>query len=379
LIIYLLNVILILIMAYVSKVLRMRYYTSENSTQAAAFSRSSSNCSTNNFAELLLLICFFSMWFIMTNRAMTVGADTNDYYNGFIRVQSLRWNRIIDFSVKNVLYNFERGYVIFSKAFTMFSTSYTAFLGLVSFVMLAPLYFVIRKYSPYPYLSVILFITLGFFHFDMTGIRQGMAVSLTFIAYYTLDCKKYVKFILLVLLASTIHTSSIIFLSAIFLRKVKINRFKILLFYGTALLVYIYRIPIYSQAIIIMDEGKKFASNTGAYTLYLVVLLAITAAFFLYKQTIKSSNQNLDLIYTLCAISVLLMTFNTVSWWALRLTLYYYIYMILLIPYVIKSIENERIRFVAIVVVTAFILTYYFTSGYKYLNTGDFKFIWQVL
>ena len=70
----------------------------------------------------------------------------------------------------------------------------------------------IYKYSDIPWMSVLMFLCLEFFDMAMSGVRQIIAVAILLFAYDFLVERKFIRFLALVLLAASVHTSAIAFL-----------------------------------------------------------------------------------------------------------------------------------------------------------------------
>ena len=61
-------------------------------------------------------------------------------------------------------------------------------------------------------MSVLLFYLLMLFDFFLSGMRQMLAIAILLFAYDKLREKKPIPFLLLVLLAVTVHSSAVLFL-----------------------------------------------------------------------------------------------------------------------------------------------------------------------
>ena len=108
----------------------------------------------------------------------------------------------------------EIGYVAFMQICSMLGLSSRMFLFIVYAIILYPIYYAIKEYSINPLLSVIIFICFQFLTFDLSGIRQGMAVSICMMSLPYVHCKKIKDiflFTLIILIACLLHKSSIIF------------------------------------------------------------------------------------------------------------------------------------------------------------------------
>ena len=108
----------------------------------------------------------------------------------------------------------DRGFSIFEYLFkTLISRESTAFFFLVAAIQMLCLVCVYRKYSRNFWLSIFLFIaSTDYLSWMFNGVRQFLAAALIFAALPLLVKRKYILMVLVVLIASQIHTSALIFL-----------------------------------------------------------------------------------------------------------------------------------------------------------------------
>lgn len=323
----------------------------------------------------LLPIIFFQLWAIMSLRHWTVGTDTISYKLGFEIANHTNWNQIFDLTEKNLIYNYERGFVLLTKLIRSVTANLNIYLSLTSLIMLYPVYRVIKKYSPMPLLSVFLYITLNFFHFSMSGMRQGIAFSIVFFSYNYLVRNQKIKFVACLLAASTIHTSALFFIVIIFFKDFRFTINKMLIYLFSIIPIFIFRKRLFSIVSLLYYSVEKETYNTGAYTLFIVVLFTFVGALLFYKRTTKKFSNALTL-YNIVAVAPILMLFNSISQSALRVANYFYIFIILLIPTVLKAL-NSRERFLITVVLIILCSTFYLFFGMKFLGTGEYRFFWQ--
>lgn len=159
-------------------------------------------------------------WVILSGlRGMTVGADTIEYRRGFNRVNITSWHRIIT-DISAYIGGAEikdPGYALFVKIFQVFSTNYQLYLVFIAVLFMIPMAIWIYKNSSMPCLSFIIFSTLFYSFYAVTGIRQTIATSLVvFIGYEFIKKKKPIPFLILVFLSFFIHKSCICFLPFVF-------------------------------------------------------------------------------------------------------------------------------------------------------------------
>ena len=164
-------------------------------------------------------------WVILSGlRGMTVGADTIGYRRSFYRIGLTSWHKIFA-NVSAYIGGAEikdPGYALFVKIFQVFSTNYQVYLVFIALLFMIPMAIWIYRNSSMPCLSFIIFSTLFYSFYAVTGIRQTIATSLVvFIGYEFIKKKKPIPFLILVFLSFFIHKSCVCFLPFVFLRTKK--------------------------------------------------------------------------------------------------------------------------------------------------------------
>lgn len=90
-------------------------------------------------------------------------------------------------------------------------------------------YYVINKISLWPSVSFIIYFIYFFIYNDVSQIRHGLAIALCFLAVLLIKRKKFISLILIIL-ASSFHTSALFFLPVLIVDNIKINRKTVFLF-----------------------------------------------------------------------------------------------------------------------------------------------------
>ncbi|MCS2939711.1 EpsG family protein [Bacteroides fragilis] len=133
-------------------------------------------------------------------------------------------------------YTYEAGFMLLSKIISLMTSNFQMFLLALNLFYIWSCVCFIRKYSPSVWLSVFLFVGMGFFDQSMNVLRQFFALSIILWAYRYLDRRVIGKFLLLVIFASLFHLSSIIFIVMIWIDRIPLNR-KVFLGYLAILLI----------------------------------------------------------------------------------------------------------------------------------------------
>lgn len=163
---------------------------------------------------------FVSTLIVLGSIRWQTGTDWVSYYNYFVSHKT--WAQYNDGS-------FEVLYSLLNYLVRLFSDSYTCFLFVFSFLVIYIKYNIINRFALYPTLSFYLFFCTNIG--DIFAIRQSLAISILFISIYFMHNKRKFGFFIIVLLATMIHTSSIIWVLSYYIYNKHFNtRFIVMIF-----------------------------------------------------------------------------------------------------------------------------------------------------
>ena len=166
--------------------------------------------------EVSLAVSMLMILLVSGLRAITVGADSRQYASAYDQLKILSIKKALSVPIWSwngtYTYSLEFGYRIYNKMVAFFFDSNQAILFFNSLIIVILLYNLIRRNSPYYGLSIWLYITLGFFQTEMNMARNAMAILFCLNAIECIYKRELFKYILLVLLASTFHTSALLFI-----------------------------------------------------------------------------------------------------------------------------------------------------------------------
>lgn len=292
------------------------------------------------------LVVFFSLLFLMGTRHYSVGTDTITYVGEFLGTSTNGNLRQILTSATEPLYNLT---LWICKKFT---SNYTWFLIVFSFPVAWGFTFLIKKYSDDYLLSVLLFIVLGIFGFCMAGIRQAAALGITMLSYYFIKEKKLVKFLLCVFVAYGFHNSALVYLLAyVFVNILSIKKItSYWIMTVICLCLGVVRNPIVLKLAQIMMMEDRFdgytqGGNSGLnYTMFIIqaILLLFSCLYMKKKQTLKNEG-NLKLL-ALSFVGLCFQAFTPIVGEFFRVSMYFSVYQCILVPNVIREIENRRTK-----------------------------------
>lgn len=154
-------------------------------------------------------ICIFCILISLASLRNKVGTDWDAYFSFY----------------KNGTEEVEIGYAFLNNLFSGLKIPYNFFLLFINGISLTLMYSFLRRHSIFMVLGSLMFFSDLYLYFNLSGIRQALAMSFTcFSMTYALK-KDFARFFLLILVASCFHLSAIIFVFAFFLprRTLKIS------------------------------------------------------------------------------------------------------------------------------------------------------------
>lgn len=333
-----------------------------------------------NSKKIFCISVFILFSLIQGLRSFNIGNDTRNYVGFFELSKGIS---LIDIILMKQ-WSIEPGYGILMKICASMNFTPQIFLLTVAVIINGGLMYYIYKYSDNPFVSVIIFMGVEFFTLSFTALRQMMAVIILLNSYTYIDKKKPIKFVLMVLLAASIHKTALIFLPVYLLKNVKVNLKTIYIGIGICVISQLIAIPI-----IIFISQKIFSQSYlvnivgGGITQALVILVYLTLGIFIYKDSIHKeegiNNTYIIFIYFAFFIQTLACRINMVN----RLIWYFYIFIIVYLPNMKKEItkniiiNNKEIKLSTIyeLIIILLSVTQYLLFSIDMYNVVPYKFL----
>ena len=327
--------------------------------------------------------------FVLTAfRSIEVGNDTYNYFRAYNIVASKA--SLLD-AIRNS--RLEVGYVTLEFILSRFGMSYYGFQIMATIIIYIGVFFFISKYSGDYALSCYVFLTLRMFSGPMNTVRMWLAISVLVYAIRYIQERKILKFLSLVVLASTFQYSSFIFLLAYILPNIKKRK-------------YVYPVVL-SSALIIRMAGTGFFSwltnVIGRYQGYLDSVyfntegntavyysLAISFVFLLYFRNLKlfskdqnafdsSANPYIDIWMNFYLLIVAIDIAGLRTAIMSRVTSYFNISSLAIIPYSINAITYKGNReilklLIIIALFLQFLIILIYRPQWNYI--ANYSFFW---
>ena len=313
------------------------------------------------FSYFILIIVFCLLTFISGFR-YKVGTDYSNYIGfyggfGFLEIGSQFLFKIANFISSNPQT------IIFIYSFL---TNLFLILAIVN----------LRKKNE----TFLIFATYLFMYlpFSYNIIRQGLSMAICLYAFSLLQENKRYKVLFLLLIAFSIHYSSIVlfpyFLTAMFSKNKKNNYKRILL-----LTLFVLVLMLFASTILIRF---KFFYNYRGYFLsvlinkidfnFLLAYLPFIIVLMLFKKSIKNSIilQNYSSIFISGFLFEFLLSSSNIS----RIALYFSIIQIILFPNLLNQIKDKFSRKIIKIIYYIFLILYFIYVFYVYGRTEIFPY-----
>ena len=307
-----------------------------------------------------MIIIGSALFIVSAFRATSVGIDTKSYLWAFERLGK---------SVSDLSLSFlaEDGYTLLEYICKSMGLGFRGVIIFGAAIYIIPVLFIIYKYSENPYLSLFYFVTLDYYCFSMSGMRQCIAIGLCLIAFEMAQKKKLLLYLLLVGVAITFHSTAIVFLPVYFLRYIPLKKKYIYPFIGLGIVCFLFK----SQLVSIMQSmSRVYYGNmdTGGIGMYLYLLLPVILACIYSPEWENNSKDAKILTNYMMIIAVIMYPILQFNPTVFRLHYYYSIVIIIFLPTVVRGVRDARIRF--LISAFFFSVAIYYFGAYTMQNMG---------
>lgn len=342
------------------------------------FKTTNNNVSFIKFALESNVILFIYVLIIVSIRDYSVGVDLNVYEN--------IWNEAKELSfVQCLKYHIEPGYMLLNWLVLKLTSNYSVLLFVVGTILYYSFIFSFKKYTSNNYLSLYLFVALGFFFQSMSMLRQYLALIILWHSFKYVINKNFVIFLLLVILATMFHYTAIIFIIVYPLNFFKFTWSNLIIsvvLILTGVLCIPYAVKVFSTIIgkdyyYIYFVSNELKTNISMnYVIYTILLIGIFIYLLLMRKKILTNKLLYDILLKCYYISIMCRVlagfFPSVSF-INRVSIYFFISIIYLLPIYIENEKNKNLQLVLTYCVFIFGLISTTYVAYRSYNVLPYK------
>ncbi len=289
-------------------------------------------------------------------------------------------------------YNFEPGFILLIRLFTLLFKDLRIWFFIFSLIPLVFVFKACKNMSVNAIFSIYLYVAMYFYCSSFNLVRQFIAVSIVLFAIDSLIKRKYIKYILLILLASMFHTTALIMLPFALIagKRTKWHGYVwMLIALGATAVV----VPLMLKLVpIILPKYAMYLEfQGGGATANIIIAVATTFLLDLAKRQIRKNggahicnermkNSEVDperiiaVFEKACILSVCLYALAMTNTLFSRIASYFYIISILSIPYAVYNMEpkSRRLVRIGVCIVTGAVCVYYLMAN----NSGVVPYTW---
>ena len=329
----------------------------------------------------VILACFsgFRSWWL---------GDLIKYYTLYRNCNSSEWKDYVFDKWSNI------GIRLFFRGAGSIGISYDVCIFIIAAFFAVCLGMMVYRYCPVPYMSYLIFISMGFYIFTYSGLKQTIAMGFIILAMMALLENKLIMFIFWVFIAFIFHAPAAIFLAAYPIAKKRVDKLYIGVLAAIVVLVFLYHGTIVSWLSEAYYEDEEIVAVTfhvGGRTLMMIFIMA----FGVVMRPLRRKDSHFIQVFNIMVMAAIIQVFSMYNNVFSRLADYYYQFVVLFLSMVMEpgyhqaKLEPNRkdeIRYFTkesyVIIgfaITVFSLWYY----HSYVESSStllqsFKFFWQI-
>lgn len=309
--------------------------------------------------KFLMILMTIQFVLLVGFRDVSVGTDTINYFEIFNYLETENFSAFWQGTTEKHTYVFRFINFIVWKL----GGSFQLLLVIVAAMAVIPVMNYIYKNSKDYILSVLIYFSFNYYLWTFITIRQSIAYGLALLSIQYIKKRKLKPFLIIMLLSSGIHISSLFFIPAYWLYKLKISSKTLIKILVIEALVYAFRIPIAQLLINTMFKSYTIQMSDSLANYLLHILIAVFALLMYksnylpkYEERIKAlgtenSNQIeieneeksfIEFEYILFLVGTIVMLGCSVTSNGLRIANFYAIQILLILPNIVYF-TNDRL------------------------------------
>lgn len=311
-------------------------------------------------------------------RSDFVGSDTINYTRIFEIHANISWKECFEsfkaFFLEENYDRFEPGYILFEKLVSLIWNNQGFYKFVIAAIFMNSLGRFIYKNSDDPFLAFLLYSGLFYNMFSLTGYRQVLSVTIgIFWAYEYIKQRKFVKFLILVLLAAMIHKSTLIFIVFYFISRKEITTSYVIVSILAIIGMVAFRNQLFGFVKVIVGYDE-FGIESGFSQRNFLLLFTILSIVSLWRcPYVLKSCPEAKVYYNGLIMSAAMIPFAMVSPTSMRLVYDFGFMFMLLVPKVFHSFSDKRDTLIAY---ACSILIFGFFVATKAV---PYEFFWQAM
>lgn len=311
----------------------------------------------------------FFLWIIIIFLVIISGFRDLTYIGGDEHAYRITFEKILNNGFEFNLDNKEIGFKLLIYVLSLISDNSQILIFICALITNVLILLTLYKYSKHFTFSLFLYITLGMYFSSFNIMRQYLAIAICFWAIRYVLNRKFIKYLLCILIASSIHISALILIPMYFLVNLKILEKKYFLVLGVSILIAISFDKVMEIWGNISDENLYsnyvawyFSEQVGVNIIRIIVnILPVIFMLILRKSFINNRNNSKFLYYSIVSTGILIISYNFI--YVARLAAYFGIFNTIMIPELINSLKNRKTKNIIFMLVIIFYILWGFIDN----------------
>ena len=304
-------------------------------------------------------------------RDYNVGLDTGQYLDFF------RYDSASDLSyiIRNT--RFEILFVCVCYLVKILTGSFTVLLIIAAATHIFGAFKLLYDHSSIIWLGCLFFFLYGFYYRDFNEIRQAMAIGVACLSFNYLLSGNWLKYFLVIALATGFHYSALIMAPLFFINRIKtINTFWLCLIASLIMIMFSLSLLMFNYMNSVIVNEFNAIETTGGWGLLIMQIFTLVLGY-LNKKSLCENRNNLCAYYMI-AYSAILFPLCHVNPTLFRLEQYSWLFMIVFLPNLLHVIKQKSIRYtLTLLYIGAGVflsITNYYTENNQIL---PYNFVWE--
>lgn len=300
--------------------------------------------------------------------------DTHTYRVGYEAIQSLPefWNTF-DPSLSK-----DPGFNLCNAILKTLGVSTQNWLMIYSLITMGLYLHFIRKNKNILSLNIYLFFCVGAFAFTGAAIKQSIATAICLCALSLAEEKKWIKYFLVIFLASTFHMYALIYLLVPFLMFQPWTKKTFFLISGTIIIAFSLQHLFGAINTVTTSLGETYTvtefSGEGVNIFRVLVCNApVLLAILFHKDIFENSTRNENLMFNLSMVNGCIMfigLFGTANYFA-RLANYFVATQAITLPWMISKIDKKNREIIQAMMIAGYLVFFYYDCNVVYGAFGS--------
>lgn len=330
----------------------------------------------------ILQLTVATMFVFIAGLRYETGVDWRAYSDWFDKIPSL--SEALRFhKLDEIFETLDVGYNLLNSIIKMIGGGIQVLFFVMSFFTTYLLVLNLRYYSKYVLSGLLIYYSFFFFVFDLSGIRQALAIQIILYSYKFISQNKFFKFFIYILIGTSIHWSCITILPLFFFINKPISKKNTLIIISLCFIIFTLQIQwlstlmgsLLDQLILFTQLSKKIVAYTSnsydysrgwdLFSIYNFTRMILVVSFCLnFKETLQRNIKHFNILYNVVLLQLFcffgLYEFAEISE---RLRFYFFISEVILISNIIYCYKFFIYKYIAFSVSVVII----FMNCYPYL------------